>query len=175
MKAASSTSNRRGASLATLAFVAMLMIGQTAPMEYIRDSTFHQETVSYDTVGISVAENSDGDVVIDLISTVSGADGCKMSVMDKQTDDSSLFSSPVNGLASFDATMASTAFDYENPLDANGDNSFEFDVRTVCPGNVASSETYYVNVTNTVFGFYGPATASIAEDVAANASVCRRP
>ena len=60
--------------------------------------------------------------------------------------------------------MASTAFDYENPLDADGDNTFEFDVRTVCPGNVASSETYYV----TVFSFYGDATASITEDVAAS-------
>ena len=35
MKATSSQSNKRGVSLATLAFVAMLMIGQTAPMEYI--------------------------------------------------------------------------------------------------------------------------------------------
>ena len=171
MKATSSQSNKRGVSLATLAFVAMLMIGQTAPMEYIRDSTYHQETVSYDTVGLSVAENSQSDVVIDLMSTVSGADGCKMSVLDGQGDDSALFTSPVNGVASFDATMASTAFDYENPLDADGDNTFEFDVRTVCPGNVASSETYYVNVTNTVFGFYGDATASITEDVAANMSV----
>ena len=171
MKATSSQSNKRGASLATLAFVAMLMIGQTAPMEYIRDSTYHQETVSYDTVGVSVAENTQTDVVIDLMSTVSGADGCKMSVMDKQSDDSGLFTSPVNGIASFDATMASTAFDFENPLDANADNTFEFDVRTVCPGNVASSETYYVNVTNTVFGFYGSSTASIPEDVAANVSV----
>ena len=99
------------------------------------------------------------------------SDGCKMSVLDGQGDDSALFTSPVNGVASFDATMASTAFDYENPLDADGDNTFEFDVRTVCPGNVASSETYYVNVTNTVFGFYGDATASITEDVAANMSV----
>ena len=93
MKATSSQSNKRGVSLATLAFVAMLMIGQTAPMEYIRDSTYHQETVSYDTVGISVAENTQTDVIIDLMSTVSGADGCKMSVMDKQTDDSALFTS----------------------------------------------------------------------------------
>ena len=73
MKATSSQSNKRGVSLATLAFVAMLMIGQTAPMEYIRDSTYHQETVSYDTVGISVAENTQTDVIIDLMSTVSGA------------------------------------------------------------------------------------------------------
>ena len=171
MQATSSQSNKRGVSLATLAFVAMLMIGQTAPMEYIRDTTMNHETISYDTVGLDVAENTDATVVMDLMSTVSNADDCKMYVSGVDDMDNLLFTTPLSGTSSFDATMAATALDYENPLDADADNSFEFDVKAVCPGNVASTQTYYVNVTNTVFGFYGAATASIAEDVASSASV----
>ena len=48
--ATSPQTTKRGVSLATLAFVAMLMVGQTAPMEYIRDASLDYGTVSYDTV-----------------------------------------------------------------------------------------------------------------------------
>ena len=172
MKATSSQSTKRGVSVATFAFVAMLLVGQTAPMEYIRDASMNHETVSYDAVGIDVAENSDSsDILWDLMTTVSGADDCKMYVSGVDDKDNLLFSTPVSGTSAFEATMATTAFDYEAPLDDDADNSFEFDVKAVCPGNVATTQTYYVNVTNTVFGFYGAATGSIAEDVAAGTSV----
>ena len=165
MKATSSQSTKRGVSVATIAFVAMLLVGQTAPMEYIRDATMSHETISYDVVELEVAENSDSsDILWDLMTTVSGADDCKMYVSGVDDKDNLLFSTPVSGTSAFEATMASTALDYEAPLDADADNTFEFDVRAVCPGNVATMQTYYVNVTNTVFGFYGAATASIAED-----------
>ena len=159
MKATSSQSTKRGVSVATFAFVAMLLVGQTAPMEYIRDASMNHETVSYDAVGIDVAENSDSsDILWDLMTTVSGADDCKMYVSGVDDKDNLLFSTPVSGTSAFEATMATTAFDYEAPLDDDADNSFEFDVKAVCPGNVATTQTYYVNVTNTVFGFYGAAT-----------------
>ena len=58
MKATSSQSNKRGVSLATLAFVAMLMIGQTAPMEYVRDASMSADTVVYDTLEFSVEEKT---------------------------------------------------------------------------------------------------------------------
>ena len=66
MKATSSQSNKRGVSLATLAFVAMLMIRPH------RWSTYETPpiTVSPTTPSDSVAENSQSDVVIDLMSTV---------------------------------------------------------------------------------------------------------
>ena len=37
----------RGVTAATIAFVAMLMIGQTAPMEYVRDVSETADTVVY--------------------------------------------------------------------------------------------------------------------------------
>ena len=161
----------RGITAATIAFVAMLMIGQTAPMEYVRDASMSADAVSYDTVEFTYAENTESTIVIDLMSTVSNAADCKMYVSGIDDKDNLLFSTTGNGLSSYDVTMASTALDYENPLDSDGDNSFEFDVKAVCPGNVASTATYTVEVTNTVFGFHGSATASISEDVAANTSV----
>ena len=88
----------------------------------------------------------------------------------RQDKDNLLFSTPVSGTA-FEVTMASTALDHENPLDADGDNTFQFDVKAVCPGNVASTQTYSVHITNTVFAFDGPATASVAEDAASGDSV----
>ena len=171
MTAATSPQNtKRGVSLATLAFVAMLMVGQTAPMEYIRDASLDYGSVSYDTVDLDVTENTDTTVTIDLASTVSNADDCKMYASGVDDKDNLLFSTPVSGTA-FEVTMASTALDYENPLDADGDNTFQFDVKAVCPGNVASTQTYSVHITNTVFAFDGPATASVAEDAASGDSV----
>ena len=74
MKTGNRSSEGRGITAATIAFVAMLMIGQTAPMEYVRDASMTAGTVSYDTVDFQVAENTDSTVVIDLMSTVSNAD-----------------------------------------------------------------------------------------------------
>ena len=70
----------RGIAAATIAFVAMLMIGQTAPMEYVRDASMSAEAVSYDTVEFAYAENTESTIVIDLMSTVSNAADCKMYV-----------------------------------------------------------------------------------------------
>ena len=115
MTAATSPQNtKRGVSLATLAFVAMLMVGQTAPMEYIRDASLDYGSVSYDTVDLDVPENTDTTVTIDLASTVSNADDCKMYASGVDDKDNLLFSTPVSGTA-FEVTMASTALDYENP------------------------------------------------------------
>ena len=171
MKTGNRSPEGRGITAATIAFVAMLMIGQTAPMEYVRDVSMSADAVSYDTVDFAVAENTESTVVIDLMSTVSNAADCKMYVSGISDKDNLLFSTTGNGVSSYDVTMASTALDYENPLDSDGDNSFGFDVKAVCPGNVASTATYFVNVTNTVFDFYGSNTAAITEDVAANTSV----
>ena len=73
------SSERRGVTAATIAFVAMLMIGQTAPMEYVRDVSETADTVIYHNYEFSVKENSDSPV-LDLFSTVSNADDCKMYV-----------------------------------------------------------------------------------------------
>ena len=68
MKTGNRTPEGRGVAAATIAFVAMLMIGQTAPMEYVRDASMSADTVVYDTLEFSVEENSDAPV-LDLFST----------------------------------------------------------------------------------------------------------
>ncbi len=54
MKTGNRTPEGRGVAAATIAFVAMLMIGQTAPMEYVRDASMSADTVVYDTLEFSV-------------------------------------------------------------------------------------------------------------------------
>ena len=160
----------RGITAATIAFVAMLMIGQTAPMEYVRDASMSADAVVYNTLEFTIEENSDAPA-LDLFSTVTNADDCKMYVQGDSFKDNQVFTTPSNGIVSPDATMADIGLDYENPQDSNGDNSFEFEVSTHCPGNSISIRNYFLNVTNVVFDFYGSNTASISEDVAANTSV----
>ena len=170
MKTGNRTPEGRGVAAATIAFVAMLMIGQTAPMEYVRDASMSADTVVYDTLEFSVEENSDAPV-LDLFSTVSNADDCKMFVQGNDYLDNQHFTTPSNGMVSPDATMADVGLDYENPQDADADNSYEFRVRTHCPGNDITARNYFLNVTNVAFDFYGPDSASFSEDVAANSSV----
>ena len=170
MKTGHRSSEGRGITAATIAFVAMLMIGQTAPMEYVRDASMSADTVVYDTLEFSVEENSAAPV-LELFSTVSNADDCKMFVQGNSYLDNQHFTTPSNGMVSPDATMADVGLDYENPQDTDADNSYEFRVRTHCPGNDITARNYFLNVTNVAFDFYGPDSASFSEDVAANSSV----
>ena len=170
MKTGTRSPEGRGITAATIAFVAMLMIGQTAPMEYVRDVSETADTVIYHNYEFSVEENSNAPV-LDLFSTVSNADDCKMYVQGNDYLDNGHFSTPTNGIVSPDATMADVGMDYENPQDADGDNSYEFRVRTHCPGNDITARNYFLNVTNIVFDFYGSDSASFPENVAANSSV----
>jgi len=170
MKTGHRSSEGRGITAATIAFVAMLMIGQTAPMEYVRDASMSADTVVYDTLEFSVEENSAAPV-LELFSTVSNADDCKMFVQGNSYLDNQHFTTPSNGMVSPDATMADVGLDYENPQDTDADNSYEFRVRTHCPGNDITARNYFLNVTNVAFDFYGSDSASFSEDVAANSSV----
>ena len=111
MKTGKRSSEGRGITAATIAFVAMLMIGQTAPMEYVRDASMSADTVVYDTLEFSVEENSDAPV-LDLFSTVSNADDCKMFVQGNDYLDNQHFTTPSNGMVSPDATMADVGLDY---------------------------------------------------------------
>ena len=170
MKTGNRSSEGRGVAAATIAFVAMLMIGQTAPMEYVRDASMSADTVVYDTLEFSVEENSAAPV-LDLFSTVSNADDCKMFVQGNDYLDNQHFTTPSNGMVSPDATMADIGLDYENPQDADADNSYEFRVRTHCPGNDITARNYFLNVTNVVFDIAGSGTGTISEDAAAGTAV----
>ena len=170
MKTGNRSSEGRGVAAATIAFVAMLMIGQTAPMEYVRDASTSADTVVYDTLEFSIEENSDAPV-LDLFSTVSNADDCKMFVQGNDYLDNQHFTTPSNGMVSPDATMADIGLDYENPQDADADNSYEFRVRTHCPGNDITARNYFLNVTNVVFDIAGSGTGTISEDAAAGTAV----
>ena len=170
MKTGNRSSEGRGVAAATIAFVAMLMIGQTAPMEYVRDASMSADTVVYDTLEFSIEENSAAPV-LDLFSTVSNADDCKMFVQGNDYLDNQHFTTPSNGMVSPDATMADIGLDYENPQDADADNSYEFRVRTHCPGNDITARNYFLNVTNVVFDIAGSGTGTISEDAAAGTAV----
>ena len=170
MKTGNRSTEGRGVAAATIAFVAMLMIGQTAPMEYVRDASLSADTVVYDTLEFTIEENSAAPV-LDLFSTVSNADDCKMFVQGNDYLDNQHFTTPSNGMVSPDATMADVGLDYENPQDADADNSYEFRVRTHCPGNDITARNYFLNVTNVVFDIAGSGTGTISEDAAAGTAV----
>ena len=98
----------------------MLMIGQTAPMEYVRDASMSADAVSYDTVDFAVAENTESTVVIDLMSTVSNAADCKMYVSGIDDKDNLLFNDelfgPVLAVTSFSDDAEALALANDSPF-----------------------------------------------------------